>query len=263
MKTKRPAYRLCPYLIATILNLPNPLSAQDNPPPPDAAFSDVKESVTYDLGDQLLTVQRVTEKTIPITLPQPETFAPATSISSPERLAHRAAMKRIHFLSLGGMVYRLVSGQTRSLITLHTTDGASPVEFWSSIDWNLMRIGNFTSPQGETYSLNLMLTPIDIAKITQLLAAHGRTYTAPVIPSFPAGPATYHILSGAPSPQVIAALNDLHAIHDRDYDSLMAAWQKREDERKADEVAAKLPQPPPPDIVSQYREMTPEELKNP
>lgn len=219
----------------------------------------MKESVTYDLEDRLLTVQKVTEETIPIQPPPPEAETPVQQPATSQTEAERQAELRSHSLSIGGTVYRQAAAPSRSLITIHPDNGAASVVVWSSIDWNLLSPGNFTSPDGESYSLMLMLSEVNVWELDE---TDGQAPPTP-IPSFPSGPASYRIVSGIASPQTIKALNDLHAAHDREYVSLLAQWQAREVARAASEEAAKLPKPPPEDIITQYREMTPEELQKP
>lgn len=229
--------------------------AQETAAPPDTASADVRSSITYDLGDRLFTVQRVTEETIPIRPSPPAPKPAAPSVPHVPTLAEIAEAKRYHFLNMGGMTYLTESGSVRSLITWYSGAQSQPLVFWSSIDWDLLRPGNFTSPEGETYSLLLMLFPGYPFK-----ELHGGTdLQPPEIPSFPSGAATYQIVSGAATPDMIATLNALHSIHDSQYQSLVTLRQQREEAWLA---AAQLPQPPPEDIVSQYREMTQEELKN-
>jgi hypothetical protein len=263
-------WQFAPLLVAFCL--PRPLIAQESNPNPtgapappviDANSPDVKSTRIYDLGDRRMVVQEVTEATLPIQ-PPPAPPAPAatgTKLSDDVLAARKAMAAKRHTLNFGGMVYTTADGTCRSLITCHPFDGSPPVVFWSSVDWDLFRVGSFNTPEGTQYILMTMIsTPIDIARTTAAWAKRGRTYQAPAIPEFPAGAASYRVISGSPTPAQVADLNAIHAYHDREYGALVAAQAKREEARHLADEAAKQPQPPPPDIIIQGRPMTPEEL---
>lgn len=249
----------CFLIVSLALAAPLTSVAQDTPLPPNPDSPDVKESIIYDLEDRLLTIQKVTEETIPILLPLPEPDAPVQQAPTPQTEAERQAELHSHTLSIGGTVFRQAPAPSRSLITIHPNNGGNPIEIWSSIDWNLLTPGNFTSPDGESYSLQMMISTVNVSDINE--ADPGAPSIA--IPSFSNGAASYKIVSGIATAQMIKALNDLHAAHDREYVSLLAQWQAREVERSASEAADKLPKPPPEDILTQYREMKPEEMQKP
>lgn len=85
----------------------------------------------------------------------------------------------------------------------------------------------------------------------------------PTVPSFPAGPATFTIISGTPTPEQLADLQALHALHDRDYAALLAAFEQRQAAQLAARQAqAEQEAKPPQDVVIRYRVMTPDELEN-
>lgn len=249
------------------------IAQESNPSPPasttptvDPNSPDVQSSTTYDLGDRRMVVQEVTEATLPIQPPPAPPAPAATRTKLPDDIL--AAMKVLaakrHTLNFGGTVYKTADGSCRSLITCHPFDGSQPVVFWSSVDWDLLRVGRFNTPTGMEYILMTMVgTPIDIARTSAAWAKRGRTYQAPAIPEFPAGAASYQIVSGQPTATVLAALDAVHAFHDREHAALVAAQQQRAEARRLAEEAAKQPQPPPPDIIIQGRPMTPEELGQP
>ncbi len=238
--------------------LPTGLPAQETAAPPDTSSADVRESVTYDLGDRLFTVQRVTEETIPIRLAPPKPDPTATPVRPIPTPAEMTEASHVHFLSMGGSTYLTESGSTRSLITWYSASSVGTIVFWSSVDWDLLRPGNFTTAEGESYSLLLMLSSANVSK--EALA--GCVESLPPIPSFSEGSASYRIVSGSATPEVTQTLDALHRIYDRDLQMLLTLRQEREQARIEAAAAALLPQPPPDDIVSQYREMTPEELEN-
>ena len=141
--------RHCLLILLSALSLPCLSMAQENAPAPDPTSPDVQESVTYDLGGQLLTVQRVTEDTIPIQLPPPVAETPAPQPYVPPTAAELAEIAHSHSYNIGGTVYHPKAGPNRSRITFSSSSDHPPVELWSSIDWNLLTPGGFTTPQGE------------------------------------------------------------------------------------------------------------------
>lgn len=174
----------------------------------------------------------------------------------------RAKQLRNRYLSLGGTVYRPVTGSARSLITLHQGDGKAPFVFWSSFDWNLMTIGSLDAPDGQHYFLMLMFSTIDIAAMERRYATRGIAYQAPDIPGFTAGPATFKIVSGEATPQTLADLQALHAIYDRDHETLFARWTEREAARRKADAEKPATPPKPENIVLQYRMLKPEEIQS-
>lgn len=246
-------------LALCVLATPFPLLPAAEPGP---ASPDVQETTVYQLPDRLLKVQRVTEQTLPILPPPPAPVAALAHPPTPEWLARRAARQASRWLSLGGTVYLAATGPARSRVTYHVS-GSTPVVFWSSIDWNLLAgSSRFVTPDGTTYNLLQMFSSEDLAKTSARYAKRGLTYIPPVIPAFPADAASYQIVSGAPTPAMLADLDALHAYHDREHAALLAAAQQRIAARLAAAAAAKLPQPPPPDILIQHRPMTREELQS-
>jgi hypothetical protein len=125
-----------------------------------------------------------------------------------------------------------------------------------------MTVGNFTAPDGQRYSLMLMFTTMDIATMERRYAARGVAYKAPDIPDFAAGPASFRIVSGEATPQTLADLQVLHTLHDRDYETLLVAWNEREAARRKGEAEKPITPPKPENIVLQYRMLKPEEIQS-
>jgi hypothetical protein len=179
-----------------------------------------------------------------------------------EILQAQTDLARHHDLAIGGTVYRLPNGTARSLITYYQGEGKNPVVIWSSVDWNLLTPGGFVSSDGHTYSLLLMLSTVDVATLAEESAANGTETDVPVFPAFPGGPSSFQIVSGDTSPKVLADLRALHSIHDRDYSTLLAAWNEREAARIKAEAERAANPPKPQNIVLQYRMLKPEELQS-
>lgn len=260
--TSRGLLRFTLCLWATMLSL----SAQEPAASePESTSDDVVSRVTYDLGDRTVTLLQVSKATIPS--PLPKTDAPATQQRLPEEQAAWEAWvaqqpKRKH-LSLGGTVYCSAAHPPRSLICGFGNNGTPPVVFWSSIDWQLLQPGNFTLPDGTKLNLLLLLSVHDEDKMAAFHQRWGGTYTPIAIPTFPAGPATFRIISGAPTPEQLADLQQLHALHDRKYAALLSAFEQRQAAQLvARQINATQEAKPPQDVVIRYRVMTPDELEN-
>ncbi len=252
-------------MISAVLNPPalsqEPLEVPPKGPIIDSNSPDVKSSVTYDLGNRLLTIQEVTDKTLP--KPPPPPIPPLVpAISSTELLKALAMQNMDRFMAFGGTIYHLGTGFTRSLITYHQGDGKAPVVFWSSFDWNLLTIGNFELPTGQQYSLMLMFSNVNVAAMEQHYAAQGMDYNVPDIPAFSAGPASFHIISGEATQRTQEDLRALHSIYDRDQEALLQTWNDREAARRKAEAEKPAIPPKPEDIVLQYRMLKPEEIQS-
>ena len=230
---------------------------------PDVNSPDVRDTKVYDMGDHRVIVQEVTEATLPVQPPPPPPAAkPEPKPLSPEIIAERKARaaKQRH-INFGGTVYQTADGTRRSLITCRPADGGDPVVFWSSVDWDLLRVGRFVSPEGLEYLMMVMVSPVDIARTQTAWAKHGRTWQAPQVPAFSGTAASFRIVSGQPSAATLADIAAVHAYHDREHAALLDAQRQRDEARRIAEEEAKKPQPPPPDVIIQGRPMTPEELE--
>ena len=238
----------------------SPLLPGQTPSTPDVNSPDVRDTKVCDMGDHRLIVQEVTEATLPVLPPPPPAATPNPKPLSPEIIAERKARaaKQRH-INFGGTVYQTADGTRRSLITCRPSDGGDPVVFWSSVDWDLLRVGRFVSPEGLEYLIHVMATPVDIARTQAAWARHGRTWQAPQVPAFTGSAASFQIVSGQPSAATLADITAVHAYHDREHAALLAAQRQREVARRIAEEEAKKPQPPPPDVIIQWRPVTPEE----
>lgn len=259
-------WQFAPFLAAFCL--PSLVIAQESnltptgtPTPPviDVNSPDVKNTRIYDLGDRRMIVQEVTEATLPLLRPEPakESSLPPEALSAGEGGGPEPV--EFHTLIFGGTVHRSATGALRSLITLWQPHAAGPLVFWSSIDWSLLTVGGFTTPEGAAYSMLILLTELDTIQSSEALAGDTADETPPP-PTFTGTAASFKIVSGTPTEETLAELSAIHAFHDREHAALLAEKIKRDEARRLAKEAAKLPQPPPPDIIIQGRPMTPEEL---
>lgn len=252
-------------LAAIFVPVLSPLCAQDAIENKSGRIEGVVSSVTWNLGDRLVTMLEVTKVTLPSPPPKVEAPAPR-QLSADEQAAWQTwaeQQPKLNYLSLGGIVYRSASHPTRSFIRCFAGDGAPPIAFWSSFDWQLFQDGNFTLPNGSKLSLLLMLSVQDEDAFTALYHRWGGIYTPPAIPSFPAGAASFKVVSGEPTFGQLAYLEALHALYDRDYDELVAAFEQRKTAQiEAKKARAEEEAKPPENVVIRYRVMTPDELED-
>ena len=75
---------------------------------------------------------------------------------------------------------------------------------------------------------------------------------SPQIPDFPAGKATFHIVSGNPGKQTLASIQSLHDLYNSEYDRLKTACEGRERAQREHEAELKANPPKPKDIILNY-----------
>ncbi len=230
------------------------------PPPPQPAkpgFSvpaaDILETKIHEQGGRQITIQKIA----PIALPPPPEVAISADPASPALLARIAALRakypRNEIISLGATVYRSQDLPPRTLVRVWPAGAEKAVNFWSSADFSLLSgVSSFVGSDGATRSLMMMWSTVDIDRITGLMAKHGRQYVPPAIPDFPAGKATFSIISGNPEPGALAAIQSLHDVYHSEHARLLTAYQGREQARLAQQAELKANPPRPKDIVLNY-----------
>jgi hypothetical protein len=213
------------------------------------------QSITYDLGERLLTVQELTKEALPMppVLP-PVVQAPATPYRSPFRLQRRAS------ISVGAQIYKRGNQPTRSFLTYHLPGQQQSITFWSSADWSLIAaIGRLTASDGTIWDLFCMPCVFDQDRKT----FRQQMMKMPSIPEMPAGASTWQIVSGNPTPEQMAPIDLYHAYYDAHLPELEAVQRTRlaEHQRLAAEALANPPEKK--DITVQYRTLSPEEIVAP
>ncbi len=216
--------------------------------------SKIVDSITYDLGDRLLTVQELTKDALPMPLPPPViTPAPTT----PRRIVRPTQSHG--FLNVGVHVYKRANQPTRSLIHYHTSGQAEAITFWSAADWSLIAgIGNLTAPDGKIWHLMCMPSIYDLDR-----KIFRQQMQPPAIPEMPAGATTYQVVSGNPTAEQMAPIALFHAYYDAHLSELQTAYQARVVEQQRLAAEAKANPPVPEDIVVQYRVLEPAEIITP
>ena len=136
------------------------------------------------------------------------------------------------------------------------------ISFWSSIDWQLLQSGEVILADGTKLNLLLMLSVEDQEMLEARYRRIGKSYSRPEIPTFASGPSGFQVVDGEPTPEQLSDLKALHTLHDKEYGTLMAAFQQRQAAQlealaARENEAAKAPE----DLEIRYRVMTPDELE--
>ncbi len=228
------------------------------PQPPKPAFvvpaTDIIASTTHQQGGRTITIQKIK----PIALPPPPEPAPiplaATDPAFKERLAaYRALHPRSDTLFLSATVYRSEGVAPRTLVRYWPGGRNSEITFWSSADFALISgIHSFADSDGKTHDLFLGWGYMDTVRVTAMLASRGREYHPPVIPGFPAGPATYAVIGTAPAAELLVPIQALHDLYNSEYARLKTAWEGRERARMENEAYLKANPPQPRNIAINY-----------
>lgn len=228
------------------------------PPPPESPkpkfivpAKDILETTTHQQGGRTITVRKINL----IPLPPPPQVAPPLDINDPaiqERIAEaREEHPADEFLCAGASVFRPKDSRPLSLVHTWPQGRGEPVVFWSSADFALISgIGNFIGSDGGTRSLFLMWGVSEIETRTALQNELGPE--SPQIPDFPAGKATFHIVSGNPGKQTLASIQSLHDLYNSEYDRLKTACEGRERAQREHEAELKANPPKPKDIILNY-----------
>jgi hypothetical protein len=232
----------------------------DGTPPPPAppkpeypiASREILSTKTHQQGGRDITIRRIK----PIALPPPPAPAEPAAVSEEftQRLAeYREAHPRSGMLFLGATVYRPKDGPPRSLVR-YWPEGGREITFWSSANFALIAGGiqSFADREGHEHHIFMSWGTVDIDRMTELLAANGRTYLTPEIPDFPEGKATYQIIGQAPPAKHLAAIQALHDIYHNDHTKLLTAYQGREQARIEREAYLKANPPQPQNITLNY-----------
>ncbi len=230
-------------------------SATEAPRPEyKVAPADILQTTTLREGGRNITIQQIK----PIALPPAPQTAELAAAPSPEFLQRltefRAAHPRSAIFNLGATIYQSKGQPTRTLLQLWPEGGGAPIKVWSSADFTLIAggISSFIDTSGSTRHLMIMPSQIDIDRMTALFASKGKTYTAPQIPTFPEGKATFQIIGDSPSPSDLTALQSLHDLYNQLHAELLAAYQGREQASLQREAELKANPPQPKDITLRY-----------
>ncbi len=218
------------------------------------APEEILESRVHDLGDRKIT----TEKISPIELPPIPAPPPPPDPLDPAVHARMQALREKHahtaFVLIGATVYNSTAfaDGPRTRVTLRGKNG-EVVTCWSSADWDLFTgTGSFMDSSGRAYALIMSHSSLDMDRWTEFVARRGGTFQPPVIPSIPAGKATFVVTDGAPSPDSLAALGALHDFYNGELETLKSRRKAMHAEQLAREEELRANPPQPKDIVIRH-----------
>ncbi len=239
-------------------------SIPDGTPPPPAApkpklsiaDEDVLHTTTHGQGGRTITIREI--KPIPLPPPPaPVVRRAGTGLDGEfrRRLAeYRATHPEDRLVFLSATVFRSRDSPPRTFVRWWPMGGDGETTFWSSADFALIAggINSFADAAGNPHSLFVSQGNVDIDRMTVLMASKGREYTAPDMPGFAAGKATFEISGGRPAAGDLIAIQSLHDIYNTEHARLFTAWQGRERARIGREAYLKAHPPQPKDITLNY-----------
>jgi hypothetical protein len=259
VSTVPPKYAASPVPLTTARILG---AIPDGTPPPPAppkpefhiASRDILDTATHEQGGRKITIRQIK----PINLPPPP--APMESSAGADeayraRLAdYRAAHPRVGLLFLGATVFLAKDSPPRTLVQYWPEGNRGSITFWSSADFALIAGGiqSFADTSGNTHSIFMGWGCVDIDRMAERMAAHGRAYVVPAIPKFPEGKATFKIDGESPAAEDLVAIQSLHDLYNTEYTRLKTAYAGREKARIEHEAYLKANPPQPKDITLNY-----------
>lgn len=244
-----------PTTARIIGELPDGTSPPPEPPKPKFIIpeEEILESQIHEQGGRKIVVQKIS----PIALPPPPTTEPTLDKTSPALQARIASLRekfpKNEMLRIGVTLYRSKNSTPRALCNYWPAATETPVTFWSSADVALLTsFCSFVGSDGETRSLVMGWSTLDIDGMDRLHEKLGIPYNAPNIPQLPDGKATFVIISGNTSAESLASIQSLHDLYNNEYDRLLTAYQGRERASAAREAELKAHPPKPTNIVLNY-----------
>ena len=157
-------------------------------------------------------------------------------------------------------MYRRGGQPARTLINYRLPGDSQSVSFWSSADWSLIAgVSNLPDSNGKIWQLMGMFSHYDLEQ----RVGSKRIVHFPSIPDFPAGPSTFQIASGNPTPEQMAPVKLFHDYYDANLPTLQAAYQSKIEEQQRWAAEEKAHPTVPEDIVVQFRVLAPEEIVTP
>jgi hypothetical protein len=229
------------------------------PQPPKPPFvvppRDILATTTQQQGGRTITFQKIK----PIALPPAPEPAPLVTALDDAAFAERVAASKAKYarsypLALGATIYRFKDSPSRTLVQYRPDPDGEPISFWSSADFSLIAGGihSFVDSAGKTHTLLLAWSIEDISRTAAIRAAREREYHAPVIPVFPAGPATFSFIGAQPDAETLVVIQSLHDVYNSEYARLKTAYEGRERARIEREAWLKANPPQPKNITLNY-----------
>jgi hypothetical protein len=228
------------------------------PVPPKPAFvvppSEVLATTTREQGGRTITIRKIKPIALPPPPPPPPPKSAIDKAAFKERLAaYHASHPRPDTLFLSATVYRSEGVAPRTLVRYWPGGKKGEITFWSSADFALISgIHSFADSAGKTHDLFMGWGYWDTDRMTAIYALRGWEYHPPVIPGFPAGPATYAVIGTAPAAELLVPIQALHDLYNSEYARLKTAWEGRERARMENEAYLKANPPQPRNIAINY-----------
>ena len=238
-------------------NIPDGTPPPPQPPQPKFVISEkeVLQTTTHEQGGRTITIRKIK----PIALPPPpapvEQSVAEVDGEFKARLAeYRAAHPKSELLFLGATVFRSKDSPPRTLVRDWPDGNRGCITFWSSADFALIAggINTFVDTAGDTHSIFMSWSNVDIDRMTDMFAAKGREYDAPDMPDFPEGLATFKIIGNQPAAEDIVPIQALHDLYNNELQRLKTAYEGRERARIEREAYLKANPPQPKNITLNY-----------
>jgi hypothetical protein len=228
------------------------------PPVPKPPFvvsaKDVLSTTTHWQDGRAITIRRIK----PIALPPPA-LAPAPAISDEAVGADETAellkpQPPWDFLMLGATVFSFSDAPSRTFVTYWPSAKGESISLWSSANFSLFEgIPHFTSAAGHSYSMIMMLNRVEIGPVAKLAAYLDDNDETPVPLTLSEDKAAFLTIGPPPSdPEILAPIQALHEIHDREFARLKSAYEVRERERLQREAELKANPPRPKNITLNF-----------
>jgi hypothetical protein len=236
----------------------------DGTPPPPAppkpeyhvAAHDVLSTTTHEQGGRTITIRKIKSIDLPPPPPPAEISVGEVDAEFSERLAeYRENHPRYDLLFLGATVYRAKDSPPRTLVRWWPQNGIQAITFWSSADFALIAggINSFMDSAGHTHHLLMGWGSVDIERMTELYATHGREFDLPDIPAFPEDKASFAITGDhQPDREALVAIESLHDLYNSGIENLRSAYEGRERARIEREEYLKANPPQPKDITLNF-----------
>ncbi len=214
---------------------------------------DVISERNFSVGGRKVSVREIK----PIALPEPLKESPTVEITEAMKERVREFTEnnpRQQTIFLGATVYRFEDASVRTHCQLWGQNQGETISLWSSADFSLLAgVGEFVGTDGETRSLFLLSSVIDIARQARYSREHNaEVLILPEIPKLPEAAPTYVVSEGKLSEEASSALDALHMMLKNEADDLRLARDKRERVYREREAFKKANPSPPKDIILHY-----------
>ncbi len=229
--------------------------AEPAKPPYIVPAADILRTETHQQGGRHITIQQIN----PIELPlPPRANVPLPGVAnagaSQTTAEDAASVSTAGFSFVGATVFHPQDSTPRTFVNFSPQGQVATVSFWSTADFAyLSGFSSFIGTDGIDRSLIMTWDRQEIGSLSDLMTGSGASDLGiPVMPPLQTGAATFAIISGQPSQEIITAIRSLHDLYNNEYDRLKTAYEGRERARIAEEAELKAHPPAPKDLVIRY-----------